>query len=193
LRRSIPGEARGVELHSADCEAAISGLARWWSMKTIRLIVLIALPLAGCGKSDSIAPRNTVMPAPDMMSESPGDWTRLSGAVGRTPSESSLFVRSAMSTDLNAMLGADAEDFRRAMADAGPLRPGAEGTLVTRSESGQGWLVLQPGDHAIAARFRSGKGWRRVRTPGSDVPLPEDLRTEDQSSPAASSANSSAR
>lgn len=147
-------------------------------MKRNLAAALAALTLAACSQSDAVAPQNSATPTLESLSDAPNDWSGLSGAVRRSPGESGLFVSSPISTDLNAMLGTDVIAFRRAMVDAGPLRQGPDDTLVTRSESGAGWVVLQPGDHAMATGFRDGSGWRVHRTPGSHVPIAPDLREQ---------------
>jgi hypothetical protein len=139
------------------------------------LILLTPLALVACNNASVVAPDNTVPPPLESIRDAPGDWSRLSGAVGRRPAESALLINSAITVDLNSMLGADASAFRTALADAGELRPEAGGILVTRSASGRGWLVIQPDDHAIAAGLKRGERWRVYRTPGSNIPLPVDL------------------
>ena len=143
---------------------------------TILLIAVLAA--SACGQSDAVAPPNSAVPELESLSDAPNDWSSLSGAIGRPPGESDLFFASAISTDLKALLGPDVTAFRQSMVDAGPLRRGPGDVLVTRSESGAGWVVLQPQEHAMAAGFRMGDGWKVRRTPGSDVPIPQDLQTE---------------
>ena len=141
-------------------------------------MIAAAMLLTGCTQSDATAPESNATPPLESLSDTPNDWSALSGAVGRPPGESGLFVSSAISTDLHALLGADLTAFRQAMVDAGALRRGPDDTLVSRSDSGAGWLVLQPSDHAMAVGFRDGEGWRTHRTPGSNVPIPADLRLQ---------------
>jgi hypothetical protein len=141
-------------------------------------LFLAVLATSACGQSDAVAPSNIAVPELESLSDAPNDWSSLSGAIGRPPGESDLFSASAISTDLNALLGPDVTAFRQSMVDAGPLRRGPDDVLVTRSESGAGWVVIQPQEHAMAAGFRVGKDWKVRRTPGSEVPIPPDLRTE---------------
>ena len=147
-------------------------------MRRATILLIAALSASACGQSDAVAPANTAVPALESLSDVPNDWSTLSSAIGRTPGESGLFATSAISTDLNALVGADLTAFRQAMVDAGPLRRGPNNVLVTRSESDAGWVVLQPQDTAIATGFRVGGEWRVRRTPGSEVPIPADLRTQ---------------
>ena len=151
------------------------------------LPLLLALPLLACGDSGPVAPANTVIPDLNVTGETPGDWSTLRGAVGRTPADSALLTVGPIATDLNAMLGKDSAAFHEAMNDAGPLRAEPNGILVSRSASGRAWLVIQPADHAIAAGLLAKRVWRTLRTPASEVPIPPDLRPSVQSSPVASS------
>ncbi len=147
-------------------------------MKRILPAAIAALVLQGCGQSDAVAPQANDLPPLESLGDTPGDWSGLSGAIGRPPGESGLFVTSVISTDLHAMLGRDIAAFREAMVDAGALRRTQDNLLVSRSDTGAGWIVLQPSDHAIAVGFRTEQGWRTHRTPGSDVPIPDDLRLQ---------------
>ena len=156
---------------------------------------MLIAPLMSCGDSGPVAPANTITPDLNAMSDAPGDWSGLRGAVGRTPADSGLFTVSAIAIDLDAMLGKDAAAFKEAMNDAEPLQAEPNGVLVSRSASGKAWLVIQPGDHAMAAGLLSAGTWRVVHTPASEVPIPQDLRQSKPaySSPVASSDGSSAR
>jgi len=137
------------------------------------LLFLPILFLAACSGNEKV-PDNAVMPALDVASEIPGDWSALDAMVGRVPFESGLLDKSPITIDLNAKLGAQAGAFRNALADAGPLR--REGPLlVTTSASGKAWLVLQPADHAFRAALRTTDGWRQWQTPGAEVPAPAGI------------------
>lgn len=127
------------------------------------------LPLAACG-DDTVA-ANAAVPELDVMAETPGDWSDLRGMIGRAPAESGLFERSAITVDLNALLGEDARAFRSAMGNASPLRRDGP-VLVTLSPTRQAYLLLLPSDHALEAGLRKPGGWRVVRTPGAEVPRP---------------------
>lgn len=139
-----------------------------------RMMLAFALALSGCGDDTKYA-QQAVPPALNEMAETPGDWSRLTGAVGRTPGDSGLLTNSPITVDLNAMLGAQVEAYRAAMADAGPLVR-EDGVWVSRSRTGNGYLVIQPRDHAMEAGLRQDGKWRTFRTAGSDVPRPATVR-----------------
>ena len=108
------------------------------------------------------------------MVETPGDWSALAQAMGRTPAESGLLQQSPIITDLDALLGERARDYRLALGDATPLQPEA-GVLVSIGRSGRAYLVIAPDDHALAAGLKNGENWQRFETPGAQVPLPPSV------------------
>ncbi|WP_300972902.1 hypothetical protein [Sphingomonas sp. LHG3406-1] len=130
------------------------------------ILVLLAASAAACSGNEKVAD-NAVMPALDVASETPGDWSGLVEMVGRRPSESGLIESSAISVDLNALLGPDAGAFRDAMMRAGPLARDGD-LLVARAPDA--WLVLDPADHAFRAALRQGGSVREWQTPGAEVP-----------------------
>jgi hypothetical protein len=140
----------------------------------IWIITAAATLLAACGNNNTVA-ANAVVPDLNTTSEAPGDWSALSHAVGQTPAASGLLQQSPITVDLNALLGPNAEAFRLALGDATPLRREGE-LLVTMAQTGRAYLVLHPAEHAIAAGFRQGTGWRSYRTPGTNVALPAEIR-----------------
>lgn len=132
-----------------------------------------ALALAAC--REEAPPENLEIPDLNVIAETPGDWSALSGMIGRTPVESGLFEKSPITVDLNATLGQAAPAYREAMGDAGPLK--REGTvLVTTSRSGRAYLVILPSDHAFEAGLKTAHGWRAFRTPGAEVPRPASVQ-----------------
>jgi hypothetical protein len=137
-------------------------------MKTLLMLPVLAVLLAGCGSPDKYA-ENAATPDLAAIGETPGDWSQVALMAGRTPDESGLLQQSQISVDLNALLGRDVEQFRTAMAGAGPLTPDGS-ALVTVGRSGQAYLVIVPSDHALHAGFRTAEGWRTFRTPGAEVP-----------------------
>lgn len=146
---------------------SVDGVMRSW------IILGLAAALPGCGNADNVA-ENAVPPSVNAMAETPGDWSALEGAIGRTPQDSGLFTTSPVAVDLNAMLGPSVDAFRALMADATPLN--REGSvLVTRSRSGQAYLIIHPADHALEAGLRQRNLWRSVRTAGADIPRPPSV------------------
>jgi hypothetical protein len=130
--------------------------------------LLLAAALPACSNQDKWAD-NVATPALTTMTEEPGDWSALDGMVGRRPSDSGLIERSAISVDLQALLGRDAQAYRNAMMRAGPLvRRG--GLMV--SEGPEAWLVLDPAEHAFRAGLLRGGQLQEWQTPGADVPRP---------------------
>lgn len=149
----------------APVEAACVQLAmfRWFMLPPL-------LALSGCGNDDKWA-EEAVPPSINEMAETPGDWSRLSGAINRTPGDSGLLTSSPITVDLNALLGPDAEAYKAAMADAGPLH-WEDGMLVSRSHAGRGYLVIDPRDHAMEAGLLAGRNWKSFRTAGAEVARP---------------------
>ena len=152
----------------APVEAACVQIAmfRW-------MIFSAVLVLGACGNDEKWA-EDAVPPSVDKTTEKPGDWSRLAGAVNRTPADSGLLTNSSITVDLNAMLGSEVDAYRGAMADSGPLSWEA-GVLVSRSEAGKGYLIIDPRDHALEAGLRSGGKWRSYRTSGSDLNRPPTI------------------
>lgn len=141
-------------------------------MKQLLSLILL-LCLAACGGRDTVA-ANAVTPDLNMMAETPGDWSGIAQAVGRTPAESGLLQRSDVSVDLNALLGGKVEAFRLALGDATPLtREG--GLLVTRGRSGNAYLVIDANDHALEAGLKKGGRWQRFSTPGAELVPPPSI------------------
>jgi hypothetical protein len=145
-----------------------------------RFIPLLTLPLlslaaAACSNanSETIA-ENAVPPSLNVGSEAGGDWSPLAYMAGRPPAESGLLVNSPITTDLNAMLGAESARFRDAMATGSTLtRDGP--VLVTGSRGGDAYLVIHPADHAMEAGLKGPNGWRTWTTPGASVPRPPSV------------------
>lgn len=131
-------------------------------------LIVCLLALSSCSGPDKWAD-NAAVPTLNVTSETPGDWSALSGMIGRRPSESGLIDTSAISVDLNALLGPDKQAFRSAMMRAGPLTRQGD-LLVARSPDG--WLVIQPEEHAMRAALRRGGRVQEWQTPGTDVPAP---------------------
>lgn len=143
------------------------------SALSLATVLSLAIALAAC--REEVPPENIAIPDLNVIAETPGDWTALSGMVGRTPAESGLFEESPIIVDLNARLGPAATAYREAMGDAGPLVQ--EGpVLVSISRSGRAYLVILPSDHAFEAGLKTGNGWRAFRTPGADVPRPASVQ-----------------
>lgn len=136
-------------------------------------MALGAVLLSGCGSGDMVA-ENAVPPTVNELAETPGDWSGLSGAIGRTPIDSGLLTTSPISVDLNAMLGPSLGAYRSVMSNATPLvREGP--LLVSRARNGQGYLIIDPEDHALVAGLRQQRLWRSWSTAGSDVPQPPSV------------------
>jgi hypothetical protein len=131
-------------------------------------LLLAAAACSACSGSDKWA-ENAATPSLNQMAEAPGDWSGLSGMIGRRPSESGLVDSSAISVDLEARLGPDAAAYRSAMMRAGPLV--RRGNLLV-AEGPDAWLVLDPVEHAFrAGLMRDGK-LREWHTAGAEVPRP---------------------
>lgn len=138
------------------------------------MMTMAAVLLTSCGSGDVVA-ENAVPPTVNELAETPGDWSALRSAVGRTPGDSDLLKNSPISVDLNATLGPQVDAFRTAMSDAGPLQP-EQGVLVSRSRSGGAYLVIQAADHSFEAGVREGGEWKTFQTPGAEVPRPASVQ-----------------
>jgi hypothetical protein len=137
-------------------------------------LFLVPLLLTACSSGGNIA-ENTAAPPLNVMSETPGDWSDLGGMVGRTPAASGLFEASAITVDLNALLGAEAEPFRR-KAETGSALVREGPVLVTIGGDRDSYLAIMPSDHALAAGLKKDGRWKRWTTPGAEVPLPASIR-----------------
>ncbi|RST31987.1 hypothetical protein HMF7854_14915 [Sphingomonas ginkgonis] len=140
-----------------------------------RLILLSVLLLPGCNNQDAVAQDAKAAPPLNVMSATPGDWSGLQLMAGREPAESGLMVNSPIVTDLNAMLGPSAGDYRKAMARAEPLR--REGPLlVALSPASGAYLLIDDHQHAMKAGMRQNGRWRSWQTPASDFAPPPDVQ-----------------
>ena len=145
-------------------------------MKAIILIGALVI-LAACDRGGAV--KDDVKPAPplDQMVETPGDWSGIAPAVGRTPSQSAVLTKGPLPTDLNALLGEHAIDFRHRMeAAAGPLHA-ESGLLVSTTPSGAkaAYLVIDTADHALEAGRKTADGWQVERTPGASFDPPASV------------------
>jgi hypothetical protein len=130
--------------------------------------LLLAAALPACSGNDKWAD-NAVTPALNQTAEAPGDWSALSGMIGRRPSESGLIENSSVSVDLNARLGASAKPYRDAMMAAGPLT--RQGNYLV-AKAPDAWLVLDPEGHAFRAGLIRNGQLEEWQTAGADVPRP---------------------
>ncbi|MCW3798137.1 hypothetical protein OMW55_10010 [Sphingomonas sp. BN140010] len=133
-------------------------------------LVLALLLTAACNRNDRIA-QNAATPPLNVTSETPGDWSELRLLTGRTPADSGLFQDSPITVDLNALLGAEATTYRRAIEGGSMLAPVGP-VLITVAADRSAYLVIFPDDHALEAGLKTPRGWRRWNTPGSNVPRP---------------------
>lgn len=131
-------------------------------------ILLLVTAVSACSNQDKWAD-NAATPPLNAMAEAPGDWSALSGMVGRRPSESGLIEKSAISVDLQARLGPDAQAYRDAMMRAGPLEQ--RGGLMV-AEAPDAWLVLDPAEHAFRAGLVRRGQLQEWHTAGTAVPRP---------------------
>lgn len=131
-------------------------------------VILFAAALTACSNND-IPTENIAVPTLNDMTETPGDWSALSGMIGRRPSESGLFENSPITVDINARLGPSAKAYRDAMMSAGPLiRQGKY--LVSRAPDA--WLVLDPAEHAFHAGLTRDGRLEEWQTAGVNLPKP---------------------
>ncbi|WP_114229085.1 MULTISPECIES: hypothetical protein [Sphingomonas] len=130
---------------------------------------LALLSCAACSSGGNIA-NNSVAP-PAVVTETPGDWSALAGMTGRTPADSGLFTNSAISTDLDALLGPASAAYREQARSGSPLtRDGP--VLVTIGTARTSFLVILPSDHALQAGLKQNGKWRLWTTPAAQVPRP---------------------
>lgn len=137
------------------------------------------LLLSACDRGGAV--KDDIKPTPplDEMVEEPGDWSGLAPAVGQTPNQSALLTKGPLPTDLNALLGEHAIDFRRRLTESGgPLREEG-GMLVTMTPLGPdaAYLVIDSAEHAMEAGRMTGDGWEVVRTPGAQLTVPPSVAT----------------
>lgn len=139
-------------------------------MKTSFAAAAALVLLGGCSSHDVIAD-NAAAPPLNAMAETPGGWEALAGMVGRTPADSGLFQNSAILTDLDALLGADAERFKQAASAGTPLtRIGP--VLETIANDRTTFVTILPADHALQAGMKQNGRWRLWTTPAAKVPQP---------------------
>jgi hypothetical protein len=135
--------------------------------------VLTGLLLGACSSGGNIA-NNSVAP-PEVVTETPGDWSALGGMIGRTPAASGLFANSAVNVDLDALLGRAAEHYKRAAETGSPLtREGP--VLVTIGGDRTTYLIILPADHSLQAGFKQNGKWQVWTTPAAQVPQPAVIK-----------------
>ncbi|HET9356263.1 MAG TPA: hypothetical protein VFO42_08885 [Sphingomicrobium sp.] len=138
------------------------------------LAVLLPILLAACGDDGVVADNVGDIP-PIELTESPtADWSALEPAIGRTPAHSGMLTKGPIVTDLHALLGADAIDYRnRLERNGGPLtRVGR--LLVTASPDGEraSYLIVDPDQLALEAGYKKNGQWVVQRTASSDIARP---------------------
>ena len=134
------------------------------------LPIVLAILTTACNQNDRIA-QNAATPPLEVTSETPGDWSDLRLLTGRTPADSGLFQDSPITVDLNALLGAEATNYRRAI-EGGSALTQVGPVLVTTAADRTAYLGIHPSDPALEAGLKTAAGWRRWNTPGSRVPRP---------------------
>lgn len=143
------------------------------------LAALIILAAAGCA-DDPVADRGNDAFANIVISEEPGgDWTTITPAIGQLPSASGLFVHSAITTDLIALLGPKHHAFRQRMALQTPLK--RDGNLLYTigrapdTVGDEAYLIIDPGGRALEAGVREQGRWTIFRTSGTMVRRPAEV------------------
>ena len=140
--------------------------------------ILFALSLGACKPEGSVA--DDARPAPDLdiMTTTPGNWSRLGDAIGRTPAESGLLIKSPIVTDLDAMMGARAIAYRKMMIGRGGAlrRDGRYLVSVTPPGPGAAYLVIDPQQHSLDAGMLADDGWTFKRTAAAEMALPAAVR-----------------
>ena len=136
-----------------------------------RFATALLLLAAACDRGGVVNDNTKPTPPLNQMVESPGDWSAMTPAIGRTPNESGILSQGPLVTDLGALLGKDAADFRERMTRmGGPLKlDGPYLASVTPPGEGAAYLIVDTADHSLAAGRKTVEGWVEVRTPGSDI------------------------
>lgn len=140
-------------------------------------LVLMFVIVAACDRDGAV--KDDIKPAPPLnrMVETPGDWSGIEIAVGRRPAQSAVLTNGPLPTDLNALLGEHAIDFRRRMDARGGALHEESGLLVSTTPPGEeaAYLVIDAADHAIEAGRRTTSGWQVERTPGAKFTAPPSV------------------
>lgn len=141
-------------------------------MRSITLVILCLL--AACNREGAVADDFKGTPPDEAIQMRTADWSSLEPAEGQRPAQSGMLTKGPIVTDLNALTGKDAIDFRNALnARGGPLtRDG--GLLVTVSPPGPDaiYLIVDPQQRALEAGWKDGGRWVVRRTAASEIARP---------------------
>jgi hypothetical protein len=142
-----------------------------------RIFLAAALALAACGNEGSVADDVRPTPPDNMIQMRTGDWSTILPAVGRTPEDGGYLTKGPIVTDLHAMIGKDAIDYRKRLIEAGgPLTRDGD-LLVTVSQPGPGaiYLIVDPRENALEAGWDVDGTWKTWHTAGTKVRRPASV------------------
>lgn len=163
--------------------ATKSATMRWRKMilhrpRAFAVLALSGLALVACHRDRAVDRDVKPTPPLDVMVQTAGNWSLLLDTVGRTPADSGLLTKGPIVTDIDALMGIDAIDFRHAIEGrGGPLR--RDGSLLfstTAPGDGAAYLAIDAGQHTLAAGMHKRGGWITHQTPGATMILPPAIR-----------------
>lgn len=144
-----------------------------------RVLVVLPLLIAACGRGDVVDEQADQLPPLDQMQMRVADWSSLAPAVGQRPAESGILTKGPVVTDLHALTGKDAVAYRTLLnKTGGPLvRDGK--LLVTVSPPGPQaiYLIIDPGQRALEAGRKVDGQWVIQRTAAAEIARPAAVRS----------------
>ena len=133
--------------------------------------------LAACGNEGVVADDVRPTPPDNIIQMRTGDWSTINPAVGRTPADGGFLTKGLIVTDLHAMVGEDAIEFRqRLLEKGGPLT--RDGNLLfTASQPGADaiYLIIDPQENALEAAWKVDGQWVTWNTPGTQMRRPPSV------------------
>ena len=138
------------------------------------LAILLLLSLAACQDDGAVADNVGDIPPTTVTQVQSGDWSGLEPAVGRTPADSGMLSKGPIVTDLHALVGADAIDFRERLERTGGRLTRVGRLLVTASPPGEqaSYLIVDSEQLALEAGYKKDGRWVVQRTPGTEIERP---------------------
>lgn len=150
-----------------------------WKARAV-LLIIAALLLAGCDQRATVEPAATAAP-PKVGVEANADWSSLWADVGKYPHDFLLFDDSAISHDLERMLGSRLSTFKQNMQVSGPLQKDGDTLYVVGNRPHEGgtdvaYLLISPATRSLEAGLLERAHLSIFRFGSAEIAKPEDVK-----------------
>lgn len=156
-------------------------------MRGSYLLIAFSAALAACGQStDQTASSNGAEQAQNQSApaagESNGDWSSLSEYVGQHPVDSKFYDESPIAPQLRNLLGDKLNVLMQNSDTAAPLQRDGEVFFTSGNKDNEGgsdafYLLVDPPAKAVEVGLWENGELTVYKTPGSDIPKPQDIQT----------------